>query len=337
MKPIRVLFLLMMILLLTACDSSFSEEDISRVYQEWVAAFTEDDGQEAEVSPATTRVPLVEAIGSQSATPAAETPVIPVFSTACNLAVSGMPVDVTIPDGTRLRPGQSFSKTWRLVNAGSCTWGQGYSAVWFSGEMLSQSRTQFLRSVVSPGQTIDTSIEMMAPKKAGVYQSNWKLSDPNANLFGIGPNGVAPFWVIIEVIEEVSSPTVSITATSIPVPSVYVQGEVQLVLEDLVDLDRGEINNGLLQDIAYRLDEEKGPILTAEGSARMLVFGAERPTHLDCQNLVLTADPVELDALNVNDTVCYRTNQALPGYFRLISRSLEDNVIELAYLTWAIP
>jgi hypothetical protein len=337
MKPIRVLFLLMMVLLLTACDSSISEEDISRVYQQWVTALTEDDGQEPEVSNATTSVPVVEAIGSQSATPVAETPVIPVFSTACNLAVSGMPVDVTIPDGTRLRPGQSFSKIWRLVNAGSCTWGQGYSAVWFSGEMMSQSRIQFLRSVVQPGQSIDISIEMTAPKKAGVYQSNWKLSDANANLFGIGPNGAAPFWVIIEVVEEVSSPTVSITATSIPVPSIYVEGEVQLGLEDLVDFDRGEINNGLLEDVAFRVDEEKGHILTAEGSARMQIIGSERPTHLDCQNLILTTDPIELDALNVDDYVCYRTNQALPGYFRLIARSVEDNMLELAYLTWAIP
>lgn len=36
--------------------------------------------------------------------------------------------DVTIPDGTLLSPVQTFYKTWRLKNVGTCTW-SGYSVV----------------------------------------------------------------------------------------------------------------------------------------------------------------------------------------------------------------
>src|ERR1700704_1212338 len=34
--------------------------------------------------------------------------------------------DVTIADGTVMKPGQSFTKTWRISNSGSTTW-KGYS------------------------------------------------------------------------------------------------------------------------------------------------------------------------------------------------------------------
>jgi hypothetical protein len=337
MKPIRFLVLSLMLVVLSACSTSFSNEDITRAYNEWVATLREGEGLAPEASTGQTRVAAVDVIGNLATADVAATPNSVALSTACNLAVSGMPMDVTIPDGTRLRPGQSFSKTWRLVNAGSCTWAQGYSAVWFSGELLGQSRIQFLRASVQPGQSIDVTIEMIAPKKAGVYQSNWKLSDSNANLFGIGPNGAAPFWVAIEVIEELSSPTADVTPTVVPTLAVYTQGDLRLAIDDQVNLESGEINAGPTDDLAFRLDEDQGHILMTVGSARMAVFGIERPNHQDCQNLSISADPIALDTLTLEDYVCYRTGQALPGYFRLLETNLDENSVDLEYVTWAIP
>ncbi len=37
--------------------------------------------------------------------------------------------DVTVPDGTRYDPGATFTKTWRLRNAGTCTWTTSYTMV----------------------------------------------------------------------------------------------------------------------------------------------------------------------------------------------------------------
>src|SRR5215216_5539815 len=34
--------------------------------------------------------------------------------------------DVTIPDGTIMKPGEDFVKTWAVRNTGSCTWDEGY-------------------------------------------------------------------------------------------------------------------------------------------------------------------------------------------------------------------
>jgi len=37
--------------------------------------------------------------------------------------------DVTVPDGTKMEPGDDFTKTWRLLNAGTCSWTTAYRLV----------------------------------------------------------------------------------------------------------------------------------------------------------------------------------------------------------------
>src|SRR5512138_1314450 len=44
----------------------------------------------------------------------------------CDHYTWGTDLDVTIPDGTQMTPGQQFVKTWKIKNDGICTWGAGY-------------------------------------------------------------------------------------------------------------------------------------------------------------------------------------------------------------------
>src|SRR5207253_630454 len=44
--------------------------------------------------------------------------------------------DVTIPDGTRLVPGQHFTKVWQVRNDGSVAWSQGYRWMPVAGPAL---------------------------------------------------------------------------------------------------------------------------------------------------------------------------------------------------------
>ena len=126
---------------------------------------------------------------------------------------AGVPIDITIPDGTHLRPGESFSKTWRVVNTGSCSWNTGYEFIWFSGAQLSTVTSQGLNYAVSPGESVDISVDMTAPNRASTYQSNWKLQAPDGSTFGLGPQGTSPFWVRIEVIDNrTPTPTPHTTA-----------------------------------------------------------------------------------------------------------------------------
>jgi hypothetical protein len=110
--------------------------------------------------------------------------------------------DVTIPDGTLLAPGAGFTKTWRLRNSGRCTWTTAYRLVFYSGEQMSAPTTANLPWSVAPGQTVDLSVNMIAPPSAGEYRGFWILQNAAGALFGIGPNADMPFWLTIRVAGE---------------------------------------------------------------------------------------------------------------------------------------
>ena len=116
-------------------------------------------------------------------------------SVACDLAAAGIPFDVTIPDDTHMAPGESFVKTWRLVNTGSCVWTREYAVVFFSGFDMGLRREEPFRNEVRPGESVDVSLDMVAPRDSGSYQGNYKLRGQADQFFGIGPEGSSPFWV----------------------------------------------------------------------------------------------------------------------------------------------
>jgi Ig-like domain-containing protein len=106
-------------------------------------------------------------------------------------------MDVTIPDGTMFAPGTSFVKTWRLRNAGSCTWTPDYSLVFRGGNAMGASGVVYLNSTVYPGQNVDVSVTLTAPAATGTYEGLWSLRSPNGVLFALGDNADVPFWVKI--------------------------------------------------------------------------------------------------------------------------------------------
>ncbi|NQS91333.1 MAG: hypothetical protein HQ574_02905, partial [Chloroflexi bacterium] len=93
------------------------------------------------------------------------------------------------------------TKTWRLLNAGKCTWTPQYTLYFDSGKQMSGPNKQNAFSVpVEPGQSIDISVELRAAKTAGTYKGFWGLKDQYGNEFGLGIEG-EPFYVEIVVIE----------------------------------------------------------------------------------------------------------------------------------------
>ncbi len=108
--------------------------------------------------------------------------------------------DISVPDDTEFDPGEAFVKTWRLQNAGSCTWTSAYSLVFEGDNLLSvPTSVQITSGSVPPGATIDISINLSAPSLAGTYRQNFKLSNASGQRFGLG-NGANPFWVQIKVV-----------------------------------------------------------------------------------------------------------------------------------------
>ena len=107
--------------------------------------------------------------------------------------------DVSVPDGTVFAPGQAFTKTWRLKNVGTCTWTTSYSIVFSSGEQMGGPAALNLPNQVAPGQTVDLSLNLIAPATAGTYRGYWLLKNASGKLFGISSLGTKPFWLEIKV------------------------------------------------------------------------------------------------------------------------------------------
>ena len=125
--------------------------------------------------------------------------------------VSVFVTDVTVPDGTVMAPGQNFDKTWRIQNSGTCAWTATYKAVFTgSGNGALGGATTPIGKVVNPGETIDITVEFVAPTTGGDYVSWWKLQNDSSVFFG------TPFSVAIKVVgatAATATPTETPTAT----------------------------------------------------------------------------------------------------------------------------
>jgi hypothetical protein len=122
--------------------------------------------------------------------------------------------DVTIPDGTEIVAGDSFTKTWRLKNTGTCTWTSGYRLVFESGDRMdAPDSVQLTSGSVGPGETVDVSVDLTAPDTPGTYRGYFVLRSPENVVFGLGAG--QGFWVEIEVIPaDTPTPTATATATA---------------------------------------------------------------------------------------------------------------------------
>ena len=118
--------------------------------------------------------------------------------------------DVTIPDNTALKPGEIFTKTWRLKNVGTCSWDAGYTVNVDSGPGMTQNTAYLLskvssKSPVGPGDTVDISLDMQASSTPGTYQTFWRLQNGTGNVVPVdgGASGKL-FFVQIVVSGEAS-------------------------------------------------------------------------------------------------------------------------------------
>jgi len=146
--------------------------------------------------------PTPEPLPSETPTLEPPTPtegvVLPVVTDASGVAVTVTPtkalcddmsfdlatVDVNIPDGTTMTPGQEFVKTWKVKNIGSCVWGAGYGLMYAKYTYQMSGVPQPLAGVVEIGQEVEVSVSFKAPDKAGEYLSAWQMANAQGIPFG---------------------------------------------------------------------------------------------------------------------------------------------------------
>jgi hypothetical protein len=249
-----------------------------------------------------------------------------------------------------MSPGQTFTKTWRLVNTGTCAWSTDYSIAVFSGEPMGASTGKQLPSSVAPGGSIDISVDLAAPTAAGTYQGNWKLRNAAGQWFGIGPNGNSPFWVKIIVegtpgatTTTTTTTTATATHTSTPGtpypgggnPDVLVSGNNNMIPGDKINLDSNQINAGGA-DLGF---EAAGQLVLAPAGGGLIgLFGGGTPSYNDCASKSLTSGPLALEDMSAGIYLCYRTDEGRYGYLRLLNFDMENNsTLGFQMLTWTHP
>ncbi len=221
---IRILLSILLIALLASCnmpsktkegEEEQSPEQLQTFVAQTVTAHAVQSEQDA--APSDTPSPDTEAPPQPSETPTTEPTNTPIPTDAPTVTNTPIPCnqakfveDVTIPDGTDFNPGDTFVKTWRLRNTGSCSWTSGYDIVFSSGDAMSApSAVQLTANVIPPGGTVDVSVNLTAPADPGTYRGNWKLRDQADQVFGIQSTG--EFWVEIDVIAPTNTPTATNT------------------------------------------------------------------------------------------------------------------------------
>ena len=196
---------------LSACGASKPEPTptlaIGAIQTSAVSTFAAGLTQTAIAQPTIT--PSNTPTNTPTATPTRSTPLAPrsgaVPTVSCYRLI--LVSDVTIPDNTPMVPGQTFTKTWRVKNNGSCPWESGFKFAFTTGDAMGGT-TQVLDKVVSPGAEMDLSIAMTVPNKTGLLQGNWQMSTTTGTFF----NDVV--WVIIKLSGATTTVVSTATATA---------------------------------------------------------------------------------------------------------------------------
>jgi hypothetical protein len=158
--------------------------------------------QTAQALPAATDTPQVSSIpeatnpslltgtpppGTPSATPIVlNTPLATTQASCDNMKYIA---DVTYQDGYVAAPGEYMFKTWTVKNLGPCTWNKNYALVFGWGGIGTDWKTigrVNLTDKVLPGENIDITVSLTAPKANGEYSAAFRLQNDKG--FNFGPS-----------------------------------------------------------------------------------------------------------------------------------------------------
>jgi hypothetical protein len=172
------------VFLLSACvkatpeSTDVSSQIFTAVAQTLTAQYT-PVAATTEAPPTETPTPAPTATIAAPSTPTTGV----VYATTAGCDNSLYVSDVTIPDGTTLAAGSTFTKTWSIKNTGTCSWTSTYQIKFASGSQLGGASTA-IGSAVAPGNSINVSVSMTAPSTSGTYTGYWRLVNDSSTFFG---------------------------------------------------------------------------------------------------------------------------------------------------------
>jgi hypothetical protein len=228
-------FFLLIVLTLASCNKKNSDaEDAQAIYTQAAATVAAQLTEMAEenIQPTSTNASEFETeeTPTKTTTPSptaglpTATKVQATVSGACS-NVANFVEDVNYPDGTNLAPGEAFTKTWKMINNGTCTWNSNYSIVYISGSDLgAAAETPLTTGIEVPaGALINISVNLVAPQTEGEHTAYFKFKTASGTIFGINSNGQSNFYVKINVVKATSTPTKTSVPTATVAPTATVE------------------------------------------------------------------------------------------------------------------
>ncbi len=149
--------------------------------------------------------------------------------------------DVTILDGTLVKPGEKFTKTWEFLNNGSCPW-IGYTLKFAAGDQMSAPLSAPVPETLLKEKVL-VSVDLTAPTTNGSYTGYFTLNDPTGKDVPIGIEKT--FWVKIIVGSGGVSPQATVSGNA-PTSSVGTAGNCN-----------SSQNAGYVNQIASAINQER--------------------------------------------------------------------------------
>ena len=174
---------------------------------------------------------------------------------------------------------------------------------------------------ISPGTQLDVSVDLVAPDEPGTYRGYWQIRNANGVVFTFDG-----FWVEIKVLQ----------------PKVY-SSKINFDVEQtmMADLDEGDSPSIEIEDFLFKVNSNTNKRLVPMNSAEFAVIGEDEPSYGECNEADRTDDEIVINKDLVDQWVCYETNEGRLGKFQVVSLKPADvnesQVLELDYVTWALP
>jgi hypothetical protein len=179
---------------LSACAAATPTEDPAIKITQIAATIQAEFTQNAALTPSAT--PTLEPTATPTMAPATATPeiteVFPTPTSTQQVSVQGnvedkavYVSDVTIPDGTIVKPGSTVLKVWAIKNTGTTTWKTSYRLSYLDG--LKDAKEMLyvhLQNEVKPALSINVGVTFTAPSNPGTYTSYWRLVNSDGQIFG---------------------------------------------------------------------------------------------------------------------------------------------------------
>jgi hypothetical protein len=180
----RILFVFLLFVLgisLFSCGSDQTRPlDVDAVRTEAVATYASSLTGTLDAAPPASPTPTAE----PTSTPVIETVTLepsPTTNPCFNLMYLK---DVTIPDGTEMKSGEVFTKTWQVQNIGGCAWRAGFTFRHVGGDPMS-GQPLTLTEAIPTGAIRELAVQLVVPGGVyGVIQSAWRMADQNGYFFG---------------------------------------------------------------------------------------------------------------------------------------------------------